>query len=327
MVSKELLNNLDKRYLLFGGKGGVGKTSNAAAFAVTFAMNGQKTLIISTDPAHSLSDSFNQNLSGGEIIKVEGIDNLWAMEINPEQAGNDFKSVAGLDDDPESVDEIMNTLNSLGMNEVGNLFETMPPGVDEALALAKVVQFIEDEKYSDIQRIIFDTAPTGHTLRLLQLPMFLDSFIGKLYRLRVKMSNATAAFKALLGMEAQRDPSLEIMDRLKEQMVKVEELFKNKTTTEFFIVTIPTIMAANESERLADQLKQNEIPVNNIIINQIMPENPSCKFCNARHKNQVDNLAYLRNVFSEYMITEVEFFDHEIRGIDALKELSTKLFK
>jgi arsenite-transporting ATPase len=326
VVNKSLMDNFDRRFILLGGKGGVGKTSISASIAVTFANIGQKTLIISTDPAHSLSDSFDQDLSGGDLVKLDGFDNLYAMEINPQEAGGDLKSFAGVNKDDEAVGDFMSSLSTLGFDEVGDLFETMPPGVDEALALAKVIQFLEDEKYQDFKRIIFDTAPTGHTLRLLSLPDFLDSFIGKIYKMRVKMSNITSAFKSMMGMNTQRDSSLDIMDNLKKHVIKVKELFKDPISTEFMIVTIPTIMAANESSRLAEHLKLEGINVNEVIINQIMPDNSECKYCSVRAKNQNDNLKFMKILFDRYNITEIPFFDKEVRGVDALISMGKTIF-
>ena len=298
----------------------------SASIAIAFANKGQKTLIISTDPAHSLSDSFDQDLSGGDLVSLNGFDNLFAMEINPQEAGGDLKSFAGVEKGDEAVNDIMGSLSALGFDEMGDLFETMPPGVDEALALAKVIQFLEDEKYQDFKRIIFDTAPTGHTLRLLSLPDFLDSFIGKIYKMRVKMSNMASAFKSMMGMASQRDSSLDIMDNLKKHVTKVQELFRDPIATEFMIVTIPTIMAANESSRLAEQLKIEGINVNEVIINQIMPDNIDCKYCHVRAKNQNENLKFMKILFEKYNITEIPFFDKEVRGVEALSSMGKSVF-
>ncbi len=327
MVINNLIDNLSRRFIIVGGKGGVGKTSISASLAVTFASKGQKTLIISTDPAHSLSDSIDQDLSGGEIIKIEGIDNLYGMEIAVDNIGDDIRAISGLEEDEKLEVDLMSSLSSMGMgmDDMGNLFETMPPGVDEAMALAKVVQIIEQEEFMEFKRIIFDTAPTGHTLRLLSLPDFLDSFIGKLLKLKIKMSNIGNAFKSMFGATPQRDNSLEVMEKLKENMGKVKALFTNEETTEFMIATIPTIMAANESERLAEALKLEEISVKEVLINQIIPENNDCKFCSVRSRGQEDNLKYLRQLFMNYNITEIPFFDREIRGIHGLRFMGSKI--
>jgi arsenite-transporting ATPase len=327
MVISNLLHNKDRRFILVGGKGGTGKTSISASIAVKFANVGQTTLIISTDPAHSLSDSFNQDLNSGKPVPIEGVENLYAMEINPEESGNDFKSLAGIDEsnEEEAVGDIMNGLSALGMTDMGDLLQTIPPGFDEALALAKVIQFIKGDEYAHFERIIFDTAPTGHTLRLLALPDFLDSFVGKLMKVRVRMNNAAAAFKSLLGMQAERDTTLEMMEALKESMQTVRDLFRDEKQTEFIIATIPTIMAINESERLWDQLKLESIPVEHAVINQIMPENIDCKFCSVRAKGQAENITYVKQLFNDLQLTEVPFFEYEVRGVDNLLKMGNIL--
>ena len=153
---KLLLNNTNRRFLLVGGKGGVGKSSISASIATTFANNKQMTLIISTDPAHSLSDSFKQDLSGGEPVPIVGLPNLFAMEIDPKQSSDDFKSLANINKQ-EDADNLMSQLSQFGLDDLDGIFDTMPPGIDEALALAKVIQFIKSEKYSHFKRIIENT--------------------------------------------------------------------------------------------------------------------------------------------------------------------------
>ncbi len=326
MVLQNLIDNPNKRFILVGGKGGTGKTSSAASIAVYFAERGEKTLIISTDPAHSLSDSFDQPLGNKDPTKIIGVNGeLYGLEIDPEQASGDFAEVLSMSG--ASTDDLANSLGSMGLDEFKDMFSTMPPGVDEALALAKVIQFIESPEYQYFQRIIFDTAPTGHTLRLLALPDFLDSFLGKAMKLRAKINNMFAGFKSLLGMEAQRDNTVEAIEALKETIVKVRAFFQDEKRTEFIIVTIPTIMAINESERLAEELKLQNIAVKNVIVNQIMPQNINCKFCQARSAGQEQNLEYIRNLFINYHLTEVPFFDREIRGVPALRIMAQALFE
>ncbi|MCY3411905.1 MAG: ArsA family ATPase [Candidatus Heimdallarchaeota archaeon] len=320
MVIENLIENKNRRFIIVGGKGGVGKTSISASIAVALASRGQKTLIISTDPAHSLSDSLDQDISGGDIIKINMIDNLYGMEINPQEGTADLKAMAGMEEDTKVVDDLVSGLNTMGIGfeDFSGLMDTLPPGVDEAIALSKVIQIIDHKEYQDFERIIFDTAPTGHTLRMLSLPEFLDSFMGKLIKLRVKMSNFGNAIKSLFGGPVEKDNSLELMEKLKGNIVKVKDLFRNEQSTEFMIASIPTIMAINESIRLSEALKIEQIKVKEVLINQILPENTECKFCSVRSKGQQDNLKFIREQFSEYNITEIPFFDTEIRGFEGL---------
>ncbi|KAJ6311506.1 hypothetical protein OIU77_013295 [Salix suchowensis] len=196
-----------RKYYMLGGKGGVGKTSCAASLAVKFANNGHPTLVVSTDPAHSLSDSFAQDLTGGTLVPVEGPEcPLFALEINPDKAREEFRSATqksggtGVKDFMEGMGLGM-LVEQLGELKLGELLDTPPPGLDEAMAIAKVMQFLESQEYSMFTRIVFDTAPTGHTLRLLSLPDFLDASIGKILKLRQKITSATSAIKSIFRQE------------------------------------------------------------------------------------------------------------------------------
>ena len=168
-------------------------------------MAGHYTLVVSTDPAHSLGDSLAQAVGGGQPVAVEGTDGmLFAMEIDPEQSKAEFAAFASRDQG-KGVKDFMGSMGLGGFVEqledlkLGELLETPPPGLDEAIAITKVVQFIKGDEYAKFTRIIFDTAPTGHTLRLLSLPDFLDATIGKVVRLRQKLAGAANSVKALFG--------------------------------------------------------------------------------------------------------------------------------
>ena len=168
-------------------------------------MSGHYTLVVSTDPAHSLGDSLAQAVGGGQPVAVEGTDGmLFAMEIDPEQSKAEFAAFASRDQG-KGVKDFMGSMGLGGFVEqledlkLGELLETPPPGLDEAIAITKVVQFIKGDEYAKFTRIIFDTAPTGHTLRLLSLPDFLDATIGKVVRLRQKIAGAANSVKALFG--------------------------------------------------------------------------------------------------------------------------------
>jgi len=164
---------------LFGGKGGVGKTTMAAASAVTFAKHNpkKKILIFTTDPAPSLADSFGQKLSN-DPLKVEGFANLWALEINAKEELKRFKKQYG-----DDILDILQEGTYLSTEETEEIFSLDIPGLDEVMGLKKITDFMDS---SDYDLYILDTAPTGHTLRLLTLPELLDNWIKFLAKLRWK---------------------------------------------------------------------------------------------------------------------------------------------
>ncbi|KAG2318094.1 hypothetical protein Bca52824_021216 [Brassica carinata] len=308
----------------------------AASLAVRFANNGHPTLVVSTDPAHSLSDSFAQDLTGGMLVPVEGPESpLFALEINPEKAREEFRSASqanggtGVKDFMDGMGLGM-LVEQLGELKLGELLDTPPPGLDEAIAISKVIQFLESPEYNMFTRIVFDTAPTGHTLRLLSLPDFLDASIGKILKLRQKITSATSAIKSVFGKEDNKPDAADKLEKLRERMVKVRELFRDTESTEFVIVTIPTVMAVSESSRLSASLKKESVPVKRLVVNQILPPSSSdCKFCSIKRKDQMRALDMIRedSELSGLTLMQAPLVDMEIRGVPALRFLGDIIWK
>lgn len=332
----EMVAGTQRKYYMLGGKGGVGKTSCAASLAVKFANHGHPTIVISTDPAHSLSDSFDQDLSGGMLVPVEGLDSpLFALEINPEKAREEFRS-ASQKNGETGVKDFMDSMGlgmlveQLGELKLGELLDTPPPGLDEAIAISKVMQFVEAPEYNKFSRIVFDTAPTGHTLRLLSLPDFLDASIGKILQLKKKISSATSAIKSVFGQEEKRQDASDKLEKLRERMLKVRDLFRDTEMTEFVIVTIPTVMAISESSRLSASLKKENVPVRRLIVNQILPPSATdCKFCSMKRKDQMRALHIIQSdpELKDLQLVQAPLVDVEIRGVPALKFMGEMVWK
>ncbi|XP_010939488.1 ATPase GET3B isoform X2 [Elaeis guineensis] len=309
----EMAAGTQRKFFLLGGKGGVGKTSCAASLAVKFANNGHPTLIVSTDPAHSLSDSFAQDLSGGTLVPVDGLDSpLFALEINPEKTREEFRS-ASQSSGGSGVKDFMDSMGlgmlaeRLGELKLGELLDAPPPGLDEAIAISK-----------------------GHTLRLLSLPDFLDASIGKIMKLRQKLASATSALKSVFGQEGPRQDASDKLEQLRKRMIKVRELFRDTQSTEFIIVTIPTVMAISESSRLCTSLRKEHVPVKRLIVNQILPPPASdCKFCAMKRKDQMHALEMIQNDPELKGLKQIQapLVDVEIRGVPALRFMGEMIWK
>lgn len=332
----EMVSGAQRKYFMLGGKGGVGKTSCAASLAVKFASHGHSTIVVSTDPAHSLGDSFDQDLTGGTLVPVQGVDSpLFALEINPERTKEEFRAASQINDGA-GVKNFMDSMGlgmlaeQLGELKLGELLDTPPPGLDEAIAISKVMQFLESKEYSSFSRIVFDTAPTGHTLRLLSLPDFLDTSIGKMMKLKEKITSATSAIKSVFGKEEPRKISGDKLEQLRERMAKVRDLFRDAETTEFVIVTIPAVMAVSESSRLCSSLKKENVPVRRLIVNQVLPSSASdCKFCAMRRKDQTRaiNMIQKDSELAKLTMIQSHMFDIEIRGVPALKYMGDMIWR
>lgn len=323
MTLKNLLDK-DLKFILVGGKGGVGKTSVAASLSIALAESGRRVLIISTDPAHSVSDSFDMDFSSGEIEKVEGVKGeLYALEINPESAGEEISKAIG---QPMESGDFSNMMNMPGLSELQGLgqdMQSMPqPGMDEALSFAKILEYAEDDFYDTV---ILDTAPTGHTLRLLNIPEFLDSFLGRMLKMRSFLSNAMTMMKSLFGAKQEKDNTMENLEIMKEKVLIARDQLMDPEKTQFVKVMIPTMMSIFETERLVEELDTHQIPHKYVVINMINPDNPECQYCTHRRKEHLANIKYIESVFGGEVLTEMIAFNTEIRGLEMLKKFGDKL--
>lgn len=303
-----------KRFIFFGGKGGVGKTSFAASLAIAAADLGIDTLVLSTDPAHSLSDSLDQEI-GGEEVAVQNVDNLWAMELDSDKAASEYSSLL----QGQGAGELVTQL--LGEDDIGGM---TPPGTDESVAFAKVLEFMENPNH---ELLVFDTAPTGHTLRLLSLPEVMDSWLYRIIMLPKRLGSAFGGFKALFGSKKDKDDPQEALKSLRKRVQVAQELLTDPTQTEFIPVTIPTLMSIWETDRLITALREYNIGSNNLIINQINPANPTCPFCSARHAQHLEMIQDIHDLYGEeFALKEVEMQTVELRGVEKLRALAKQLW-
>lgn len=320
MTLNNLLLKKDLKVIFVGGKGGVGKTTVSSAIGVYAATQiHKKTLVISTDPAHSLGDSFGQPFQSGIITPIKGIERLWGLEINSKLKQTQVTgSLSTLFDEDFPL-----------MEEIQDLVGLNPPGIDEALAFAKVLEYTKSPLYD---LIIFDTAPTGHTLRLLGIPDMLNGWIGKILKLKLKLGNIFGIFKNLLSKKSKKVDtdysSLDEIENLKKNIESVKAFLSDKEHTSFVICTISEAMSIYETERLLSTLLEFNIPISNIIINQLIPANPNCKFCSLRRNMQQKHLEEIRYLYEgDYILTEIPLFDQEIRKIESLIKYGNYLFE
>lgn len=302
-----LLRKRETQFFFYSGKGGVGKTSMAAAAALGLSRK-KKVLVVSVDPAHSLSDSFQASI-GSEVTRLKK--NLYAVEIDPAKAMDEYK---------EKLAPKLESLEGLGL---GGMFDIagMTPGIDEIAAFDKFLQYMHQKEY-DI--VIFDTAPTGHALRFLSLPDVLDSWVGKMIKIRMKFSGMINMFKKILPFgEAEESEGMEQMEAMKQRIKDAKEIMSDPARTQYNIVLIPEAMSILESERSLSALKEYSIPVGTIIINQIIPENPGCRFCAGRRENQLRMIRDAEEKFKGFSMQKVSLLKDEVTGFEMLEKLGT----
>ncbi|KAG2566675.1 ATPase GET3B-like [Panicum virgatum] len=311
-----------QRYYVVGGKGGVGKTSMAAALAVKFANQGEPTLIVSTNPTRSLGDSFEQDMSDSKAVRIDGFDSLFATEI----------SRVKLEGGPGVGSFINSLMGSMGLGTLADLSmlnETLsrfPPGLEEAYALSELIKSIELQGTDKFRRIVLDAPSTGHTLKLLSANNWIEKFLG----IAIKGVNAASSmpiFKSSLEKWQEISSGLE---KLRQQIARVHELLVDPRSTEFIIVTIPTMMAVSESSRFHSSLKKYGAHTRRLVVNQVLPPSASdCRFCAAKRREQARAFSAIREdrELRGLKLIQAPLLDVELKGVPALRFLSDSVWK
>ena len=300
------------KLILFGGKGGVGKTTCASSAGLYLAKEGYKTLVISTDPAHSVSDSLGQRI-GDEIKEIRGVKNLSALEVNAQKALSKFKIKY-----ENQIKKIFDTSTYLDQDDMDSIFDLPIPGIDEVMGFKTIVDLIDEAKFD---KYIVDTAPTGHALRLLTLPQLLDEWIKVLAKMRWKYRYMVESFSGKYNPDEGDD----FLVDMKKTVKRIENLLKDRTRCEFVAVTIPEDMAILETERLVSDLNGYGIKVRQLLVNNIL-ESRDCQFCRERSKAQEEYIGKIRKKFSGLKTTILPLQAIEVKGIEALDKFKGRLF-
>ena len=312
------LNNENLKLLIFGGKGGTGKTTSAAAMAMqlTKIHPEKKIMVISTDPAHSLGDSFNCPI-GAKKVSIDGFPNLWALEMDPRIALEDFK-----EKHKRELNRIVERGAFYGQTSLHKFLSFSLPGMDEIMIFLQIADLFKAGKgeswykSKDADLIILDTAPTGHTLRLLSLPQrmegWMDVFDTSLKRYRTSPRVPFASVKGSVP-KAGGDFVDDFVKAMKADLEGVGALLKNTRECEFVPVTIPEPMGVEETQDLVSSLEEMQIPVRNIIINRV-EESEACPFCSSRRSEQEGAIAEIGGKLGKYNLIKVPVFPYEIRG-------------
>jgi len=304
----------DLRFIFFGGKGGVRKTTSAVASALYLAEQNpnKKILLVSTDPAHSVGDSLDQQI-GDRVVPVQGIANLFAREADAERLLVDFKRQYR-----ESIDEIFKSFLSGGGVKVEFDQEVMerlpnlsPPGIDEVMALIEVMELMEGQEF-DI--FVLDNAPTGHLLRFLEMPDIARDWLGAAMKVLLKY-RGMVRLGAVAGL----------VMKYSKQVRKLQKQLLDADGTEIIIVTIPEEMGVVKMKRLLQALSRFKIACRQIVINMVTPPN-DCSFCSMKRDEEQ---RYVREViaqYPDYRVGCVPRLPHPIRGLKKLLEFRQILY-
>lgn len=300
----------NKKIIFVGGKGGVGKSTTSAALALHAAQIGYKTLLISTDPAHNVGHIFEKRI-GGETTNI-GV-NLYAIEIDPEKETKQYiKTVK---------DNIKGVVQPTMMEEVHRQLDTAKnsPGADEAALFDKLISIIVEESHS-FDKLIFDTAPTGHTIRLLSLPELMGIWIEGLLQKRSKTKENYS--RLLHDGEPIDDPIFEVLQMRQNRFAQAREIMLDHKQTGFVFVLNPEQLSIVETKHALKMLDQYQLHVQTLIVNRVLPENDEGEFFKQRKKHEQRYIQLIQKEFRHKQLIFVPFFSHDIINIQQLDKFS-----
>jgi arsenite-transporting ATPase len=296
----------DRRILFFGGKGGVGKTTCASAVALGASRKGKRVLLVSTDPAHSTSDIFQTRFTSEEREILPGLSGL---EIDV-----DLELKRYVDRVKDQIAKVFNP-EILKKSERQIELAASMPGAESVALFDRMTELMVDRK--DVyDLIVFDTAPTGHTLRLLQSPDLLVTWVSALVKSRRAMLPAD---------QAEPDPVLLTLERRKDRLEEVRARMLSPRTTAFVLVTIPERLPIEEAARSLETLSAMGIEVGQVVVNRVLPAHATGEFYEARRRQEQVYLDEIDSRFAQAPRLRVTQADSDIHGLESLGRISELL--
>lgn len=310
------LDKSQKKLLMFGGKGGVGKSTCSAAAALHFASTGKKTLLISSDPMPSLGDIFEMKI-GAEERKVRGAENLYALEISCDEVLKRWKTKFG----PE-IYEVLSSFVPVEPDIIDYIGRA--PGIDEEFMLDYIVGLVEEGRYD---MIVWDTAPSGHTIRLLNLPIQFINHLNAAAKTYLSLQGYFGKIREAAGIKQPGHPPLEIIEGWKALATKVVDFLTDKEITEFIVVTIPEGLGVYQTERMIEEFDKYGLAIRHMIINHVVMD-PDCIFHSKRREMQRKYLDILEQRYAKRLnLIKLAESPLEIIGVDRLRMIEQTLFK
>jgi arsenite-transporting ATPase len=311
-----LLNSLiDQQVVFFGGKGGVGKTTCSAAFALAASRKGQRILLVSTDPAHSTADIFQAPIGP---VERELQPRLTALEIDAE--GEASRYISGVKRDIERM------FSPGVIREAHRQIEmaAASPGLLEVALLDRMIDLILNRSRA-YDTIVLDTAPTGHTLQLLRMPDAITTWIQALVRHRRAMLEIDRGAEQTAEAAAAADPVLAALERRHERLAQLRRIMTDRSRTSFVFVMIPERLAIEETARAAEQLADTGVDVAGLVVNRVLPDGLEGAFYRSRKAQEETYLKEIDRRFARLPRVRVRQLPRDVYGLESLALVSDQL--
>ncbi|MGA3175349.1 MAG: ArsA family ATPase [Syntrophorhabdales bacterium] len=303
----------DARLIMVGGKGGVGKTTCASAIAFGLASRGRKVLCISSDPTPSLSDIYETEIGGREKKILDEID-LYGLEISSEMVLAKWKERFG-----REIYEVISSFADVDYDFVD--YVGTAPGIEEEYMLYYILELTRSGAY-DV--VVWDTAPAGHTLRLLRLPHLFLTHLEGATKFYMNMYSLVERFKDTVRLKSSKKTLLQLIGGWEELSRGIIDFIRQKSTTRYVLVTIPEALGVRLTERMMKELDGSGLEVGDLIINHIVREE-DCEFHRIRRAMQDRYIRRLEETFSAVNTLKLYLAPYEIKGIERIREIACAL--
>src|SRR2546427_992119 len=309
-LAEQLTGHPERRYVMFGGKGGLGKTTFSAATAFWLAEQGKKVLVFSVDPQASLSDIFQQDIFGKGPVRI--MDNLWAQEIDADRHIREYqdevrqkiRDMYGLDEVPAEIEDSMQAASA-------------EPAMEESAIFDSVVDIVNE---GDYDYYVYDLVPLGHALYYLSMAKVYDEWIGKITQLREQMREyEEVAARMKRQKEVDEDQILGELQYIRNRINSASRILTDRTKTAFFFVVIPEQMILIDTKKAAELFARFEVPVGGYIVNRVIPEELGGQQIPAYLRNRIamqkGELDQIRQSLGSQVIGYVPELDRDVTGL------------
>jgi arsenite/tail-anchored protein-transporting ATPase len=312
----------ERRYVMFGGKGGLGKTTFSAATAWWLARRGNKVLVFSVDPQASLSDIFQQDIFGKGPVQI--VDNLWAQEIDADRRIKDYQDeirrkildMYSLDKVPDEIEEYIEAASS-------------EPAMEESAIFDSVVDIVVQ---GDYDYYIYDLVPLGHALYYLSMAKVYDEWIGKITHLREEMREyEEVAARIRRDQEVQEDLILAELQDIRKRINAASRILTDREKTAFFFVVVPEEMILIDTRKAAEMFARFDVPVGGYVVNRVVPEElergdgvPA--YLRNRIQAQRRQLGEIDRQFGREVLARVPELERDVTGLEMIEKLSRIMY-
>jgi arsenite/tail-anchored protein-transporting ATPase len=312
----------ERRYIMFGGKGGLGKTTFSAATAYWLARQGKKVLVFSVDPQASLSDIFQKDIFGKGPVQI--MENLWAQEIDADQHIKAYQNeirqkildMYGFDEVPEEIEQYIQAASA-------------EPAMEESAIFDAVVDIVVQ---GDYDYYIYDLVPLGHALYYLSMAKVYDEWINKITKLREEMREYEEMVSRLKReKETEEDQILSELQYIRGRINASSQILTDKLKTAFFFVVVPEEMIIFDTKKAAELFAKFDVPIAGYVVNRILPESLLQEtsvppYLRNRMQMQQGYLAKIEEELGRQVVAQVPEMERDVTGLDMIKKLSEIMY-